>query len=554
MVDLLNLKHELLDPERGAIDIPQSFAACLNARGLYNTKQFVLRLSPRIHELIDAIKPGVHNSDEVDEETIQAYSTYLHETVHWWQHVGSTAGLVLSLSYPGQTHVSMQELRDTLSSVGPKKSLKTWAARQELAGTPSSNDALMQANTAVNNAIDVEFYKAFMFQPRLAEELWTHRYFESVGHGYHIAYALAHSMLATTFDPEFLHLPNAPAWEQEFLRLAADKHVGFFHRSPIYRAQVGLQALFEGQARFIQLQFLAFGSPEGLSCDALREAGYFDGIYVEAFEQFLKISESAWPDQIDHPLVGLFLLICDLAINPSRGFPIDIESFRDFITDVDPGTRFERLCYVVAHQHPELRTAIIDYSREEYAAVGETLTGATGYDHPLAVLETVTRWMTDMPLVAEVMQERESFKYKITNLPVRVLFSHFVAFSSDKLRRPEFFCWPGAWMAGSRVSEETQQLFLTHLSLFSDRGDDDGVFPRNFPDRDYEGVMQTFNTFYGTNMLYDLTRQWILQDGPFLYDYSWLSQRHQNAELAERAKSLFVKAYGINPDEFEILK
>ena len=34
----------------------------------------------------------------------QAFSTLLHETVHWWQHVGSTYGLMLSLTYPTQLH------------------------------------------------------------------------------------------------------------------------------------------------------------------------------------------------------------------------------------------------------------------------------------------------------------------------------------------------------------------------------------------------------------------------------------------------------------------
>jgi hypothetical protein len=33
---------------------------------------------------------------------MEAMSTYLHETIHWWQHVGNTAGLFLSLTYPVQ--------------------------------------------------------------------------------------------------------------------------------------------------------------------------------------------------------------------------------------------------------------------------------------------------------------------------------------------------------------------------------------------------------------------------------------------------------------------
>jgi hypothetical protein len=60
------------------------FPACLNVRGLYDNMRFVLRLSPKIHRLIDAVPAGLYASDELDGETIQAFSTYLHETVHWW--------------------------------------------------------------------------------------------------------------------------------------------------------------------------------------------------------------------------------------------------------------------------------------------------------------------------------------------------------------------------------------------------------------------------------------------------------------------------------------
>ncbi|TIO99458.1 MAG: hypothetical protein E5X90_23505, partial [Mesorhizobium sp.] len=67
-----------------------------------------------------------------------------------------------------------------------------------------------------------------------------------------------------------------------------------------------------------------------------REQGYFAPVYVDSFELFLVLTGTEWPERYDSPIVGLFLLICDLAINPTRGFPLDIEFFEDFIRDVDP--------------------------------------------------------------------------------------------------------------------------------------------------------------------------------------------------------------------------
>ena len=81
-----------------------AFDAVLNGRGQYNTFQFVLRLSPEVHRLLSLTPSGVYSPRELGFDRAQAFSTLLHETVHWWQHVGSTYGLMLSLTHPVQLH------------------------------------------------------------------------------------------------------------------------------------------------------------------------------------------------------------------------------------------------------------------------------------------------------------------------------------------------------------------------------------------------------------------------------------------------------------------
>lgn len=60
-------------------------------------------MSPRVHELIASLPNGIGFSSDVTFEQMQAFSTYLHETIHSWQHVGSTCGFMMSLSYPVRT-------------------------------------------------------------------------------------------------------------------------------------------------------------------------------------------------------------------------------------------------------------------------------------------------------------------------------------------------------------------------------------------------------------------------------------------------------------------
>ena len=108
-------------------------------------------------------------------------------------------------------------------------------------------------------------------------------------------------------------------------------------------------------------------------------------------------------------------------------------------------------------------------------------------------------------------------------------------------------------MTGTRVSEDIAALFDRHSALFVDKPDDDGVFPRVFPDKDGAMVQRTFDSFYAFNVGYDLTRQWIAKSGPFEYDFRWLSSSGTHADFKGFADRHFQMAYGVQPDSFEII-
>src|SRR5258708_5379015 len=77
------LEQELLFSQSQADDDSSNFDAVLGAHGTYNTLKFVLRLSPRIHRLLSTRPAGIYSSGEIGFEHAQAFSTLLHETVHW---------------------------------------------------------------------------------------------------------------------------------------------------------------------------------------------------------------------------------------------------------------------------------------------------------------------------------------------------------------------------------------------------------------------------------------------------------------------------------------
>ena len=90
------MNRRLLDSSADLIACPVDLKA---SHGLYNSFPIVLRLLPEIHRKLAALPTGIVTDQQVQFDGFQAFSTYLHETIHWWQRVGSTIGLMLSLSF-----------------------------------------------------------------------------------------------------------------------------------------------------------------------------------------------------------------------------------------------------------------------------------------------------------------------------------------------------------------------------------------------------------------------------------------------------------------------
>ncbi|MYI70768.1 MAG: hypothetical protein F4103_19210 [Boseongicola sp. SB0673_bin_14] len=548
-----SLDPDLLNPLRDVMSPDLSFEAALDVHGKYETRRFVLSLSPRNHELLEQIEAGLYALGAMPADAIQAYSTYIHETVHWWQHVGSTSGLMLSLSYLAQSYSNLTYLRRTLKEFGPIKPLKRWADEKLCREGASAQARLADANIAINNALDVEYYRRFAMHPGTESRLLQREmHFESVGHSYDIACGQLIGMVSAALDPDLSFLPDARAWEAKFMHLASTRHEGFYHGSPIRTSPVGLHAIYEGQARFVQLQFLDGTQTDATTTAFWREQGYLSGIYVEAFEAFLHLSDSRWPDDLRDPLVSMFLLICDLAINPTRGFPLDIEIHENFIRDIDVGARFSLLCQGLARAR-HLKRSVTDHSREEYAEISEELVGLAGYDHPFSALTEVNGWMSTQPEIQGLMEEYRTFEFGTVNLPVRVFLSHHMAFCVDRLKNPQFFCWPGFWKTSGNDAARMEEVWLRHLSLFTNRGEKSGVYPRRWPDRDEDAIKNMFEEFYASMAVFDLTRQWILQEGEFVCDYRWLFENYAQSKADAWANDTFRQMYGVELADFEIL-
>ncbi|MBD9654960.1 hypothetical protein IB239_09080 [Pseudomonas sp. PDM12] len=543
------LKHDLLDTTSLSDESKKEFSAWLGGYGIYHTTQFVLRLCPTVHDLVDSATKK--NGRGITWEEIQAFSTYVHETVHWWQHIGSTIGFIISMGNPALVHSNLDHLRNLAKIKGVAKPILLWAEDMQQAGFDHKDEGVKNANVAINNTLDLEFYKHTIVCPQNIKTICKDKYFECIGHSFRIAYDSPLSILKESIDPNSEFLQDPDKWFDTFKDLKQKKVNGHYYGSEIYLPIIQGVDLLEGQARFIQLQFLSFGASKHITFDAVSKDGYLENEYGNAFRFFLKRTETNQPEKIDSPIVALFLLICDISLNPDEGFPKPIRDYERFINNNNCNYRFMKLCEAVKRR-PELKGYIKNYSKEEYLTVAQLLSHECELNHPHSIPETVMEWKRNHKAIQELLREQISSDYKQENIIVRVLFSQFLAFNIDKYEAPELFCWTGAALANKDMREKYEPIWLRNLSLFTDKADQKTIVPRLFPFKKEENIKKTFNEFYAATMFNEIARQWIMNKGPFSYDFSWLTEEHTEEVVAAKVKEIFKSMLGIDPDEIPV--
>jgi hypothetical protein len=530
-----------------------NFHATLEAHGVYDSLRYVVRLSPLVHAQLATLPDGIGFTATTSQEQLFAYSTYLHETVHWWQHIGSTCGLMLSLSHPAQTHANLGHLQRLLAAIGPVKSIYEYAAATQGTGSGDPETPEGIANIIVNNRFDMQAYRFLATNPADAAPFVHQTLFESMGHAYHIAMGQGMFAIANTVDRGFDHLPHPDGWQGEYHKLCESRHPGFYYGSPLELSSVGAYEIFEGQARFVQLQYLHFATGGRFEWDDAERLGMMGAVYTEAFEAFLRMTGLTAPASIDDPVTALFLLICDIAMNPGEGFTLPIWSSETFLIDVDPGLRFIHLCSVVRQFCPWAATAIRTYSRDEYEQVSEALCDAFKIYSPLLNCRAIARWVANGGGFRDCLARRDAGAIGRENAAIDLLFGQFLSYSRDKLLYPHILCWPGAAMAGRYASGDSVGVFSRQSPLFVDRADDEMIAPVVRAGLDEAVVYDTFQIFYGTQSVYDMTYQWVVEPGDFTYDYRWLQPAGTPEQMKQWAAEGFRNLYGISPDDFHIL-
>jgi len=510
-------------------------------KGCYNTTEFVIRLSDDIRNQLD-------EKIKISPEKFQAFSTYLHENIHWWQHVGSNFGFLLSISFPTFATTSFGHLRNLLDKKISYKSLLEYERRYFAEHGINENTDL---NIIINNYYDIEYARQFCLDNKnISKIIRDKRFFLSIGHCYMILWSSNISILSKTIGDHKI-LPNVDIWFPKFTELNNKQVKGFYPDSSYPTYTLGIRAIYEGQAVFNQVLYLSNVFKENnIIFKDFVDNGLLHGIYLEAFNTYLKIIEEEQPFFIDQSLIGLFLLICDIAINPTNGFPIDIYDYENFIIKNDPGIRFINICYEVLKNKEYALKKCKELTKETYIELSSLINNSIRCKCSYKIIEDILKWGKSES-IKNLLREETIHKYENNHLPLRLFLAKFIRFQEDKYENPHFFCWIGYHIPNAN-SHKVMELFVKHKALFME-DEDGGIKPTIQKAYDKEDSLNTFDMFYTHIILYELILKWISEDGPFKLNYKWLFGQ-RNDENISNIKKFFKNHFNIELEEVQVLK
>lgn len=494
-----------------------------------------------------------------DDADFDAILTYFHETMHWWQYIGSTFGFISTLSTAAQTFGSVSRL-SRIDRHFPLSKPLTRQVLEDLSPNQERNPNKAVRNTLVNTWMDIEFAYALLHNPTsFAREIRDDKFFDSAGSSYCAFYGEALQLISTACFPGSNLQPDD--WYERLYYLQQVEAPDFSYQAPLRIPSLGAYELLEGQARFQELQLLySVVSLRGGNADwrLFRNVGLLGQSYTKAFEHFLRLTSLDWPDSPVSSTVNLFLLLCDIALNPSYGYPIKSDDLERLPESVHPGVRFLRAAEVIRN-YPDLASSIKNGNDAEYAETADTICRkAGGWLAPSEIASAVLKLVSENPMRDTFFQDYLANAYGETNPALRFLGIRHWSFMEAKSRSPACFCWPGLQcvMNAGDIDVDPRGNLATFSPPFVRSTSDEGFSLRYmFPPgtvSDVKRADKIINDFFTFQIFVDTVRQLVASSGPFILNYWWIHPDLSWAYFEQLIEGAFTRHGVRSLSEFRI--
>jgi len=510
--------------------------------GQFDRHSLVLWLNPDLSADLDTRAGALpaYSVEAADSAPMRAFSAHLHETIHYWQAIGTTAGFLYALGDATSTFATLDDL--IASGHRRKPILRT------LPETADENDPAWLACLRWSH---IEYGCGILDDPlrtvaRLREDRSR---FVSPGQSLLSLCANSAATLANAFDRGFAGLINPEPWMDAYRKFVADRHSGF-ETDSIFEIHIGLRDLAEGQARISEIQHRDL-TQRAVSWQEVKANGWLDRAYGRAFELYLQLAHLSEPETPRDDCVNLFLLLCDIALNPAVGYAESLDPARLFVHDFHPGVRFESLCRAVAADHGILSAEFP--SLEAYEAVSGRLCGELGWKTPTETTRLLLERWERSGAGDELADQQHTRDYGSADVHRRYAIGEHRNFLDTRVQIPHFFCWP-AWSLlmfdeDGDYAANVNQLLSWHRCPFTaqeDRGVTTVEIPRLSPTQEPQFV----SDYFAILSLYDLTRQWIAKPRGFVWDrFHW--KQPLTARDIERLKERFEFTFKVPLDSIE---
>lgn len=487
-----------------------------------------------------------------DDPKLLAFATFLHEMIHWWQHIGTTSGLVALLSRATQAHVISRAFKGSSNSCAilPKPG-------HAACGQPSGPD-VRSHNLAVNGWMDIEFAYVLLCTPERGSAVVRDRFFDCIGQSYWAYLTDTFGLIRATVGGESALFCRHRDHTEDFERLRHAGVAGFAPGTPTTVPPLGLQAIQEAHARFSELQFRHVSTCE--TWHDFKTQGLFEANYTAPFEAFLRVSKMDYPKRPTDPQVNLFLLVCDLAMMPSIGYTDTLHDCSGFIDAISPGVRFLRLINVLQHAPQKIRDKLLDDatlpSSEAYTSITGFLCSVLEWTAPGDICRAISQRVDDTPAAVDLIEGAIAGDVQPVNGSVAYVYGRHLATMRDRVNHPDFYCWPAYYFHDGLMPmkfADVQRLLGRSAPPFirDPKRSVVGVATQLGINREKGGEL--VSKYFMYQMVYDLGTQWVASPSKFNFDFRWADPQWTIDDYREYITPVFQRMYGCAPDDVGLI-
>jgi hypothetical protein len=237
------------------------------------------------------------------------------------------------------------------------------------------------------------------------------------------------------------------------------------------------------------------------------------------------------------------------------GYPEDILDYEGFIVDISPGIRFIFGAKII-NENPKLRVKLSTLSKESYEEVSQAICHPLEWKTPLEVAQIIASYKKSLPKVTIFEQNISKGILEEGSIPVRFYFLKHVNYMLDKIKYPEYFCWPAQHhihLYGDSLDDfrKAKPVYDKHRPPFI-KAHKNWAIKTNLGDAiSPEAQVKIVSTYFRYQTAYDIIRQLISRKGPFSFDFNWIDPEITPSEYHDWIKNKLTEVLSLDLDSIK---